>query len=133
MGAAGSPLLAHAIKQTALDVPHPTKPGLTLWDARRDRGPFEGAMDEDFSKEYIGAVRSLMSGAHNIGIIPLGSGSDFTAFLQRLGVPSSDQSFIETPYDARFHYHSLYDSQQWAEMYGDPGFHRHVRHFSFVC
>lgn len=58
---------------------------------------------------------------------PLGSGSDFTVFLQRLGVASSDQSFALTPTDAVYHYHSIYDSQSWQERYGDPGFHRHVR------
>ena len=26
----------------------------------------------------------------------------------------------------RYHYHSIYDSQRWQELYADPGFHRHV-------
>ena len=37
-----------------------------------------------------------------------------------------DQSFSETLTDARYHYHSIYDSQRWQELYADPGFHRHV-------
>lgn len=43
-------------------------------------------------------------------------------------VASSDQAFAGTPYDAPYHYHSIYDSQRWQELYADPGFHRHVRH-----
>lgn len=132
MWAAGaSPLLSHAIYQAALDVPHPTKPGLTLWDARDDRGPFEGDMDYEFSVAY-NASQTRSSKAYDTGIFPLGSGSDFTAFLQRLGVPSCDQSFAPTPYDAPYHYHSIYDSQHWQETFADPGFHRHVRHYSKI-
>jgi N-acetylated-alpha-linked acidic dipeptidase len=37
-----------------------------------------------------------------------------------------DQSFMFTPSDAVYHYHSIYDSQHWQEQYADPGFHRHV-------
>lgn len=37
-----------------------------------------------------------------------------------------DQSFTFTPSDAVYHYHSIYDSQQFQEVYADPGFHRHV-------
>jgi len=28
--------------------------------------------------------------------------------------------------DAVYHYHSIYDSFRWMELYGDPGFSRHV-------
>ena len=37
-----------------------------------------------------------------------------------------DQTFGNTPFDAVYHYHSIYDSQKWQEVYADPGFHRHV-------
>ncbi|KAF8833188.1 Zn-dependent exopeptidase [Paxillus ammoniavirescens] len=104
-GPSGSPSLAHLIKRSAQDVPHPTDAGRTVWDAFRARA----AAEDD--------VRH---------VLPLGSGSDYTVFLQRLGVASSDQSFGGTPTDAPYHYHSIYDSQMWQETYGDPGFHRHV-------
>jgi N-acetylated-alpha-linked acidic dipeptidase len=82
--AAASPSLAHLIRQTAQDVPHPTKPGKTLWDARNDDGPFEGIGDEEFMASY--AAAELKKQALDTGIAPLGSGSDFTVFLQHLGV-----------------------------------------------
>jgi N-acetylated-alpha-linked acidic dipeptidase len=84
--AAASPSLAHLIRKTAQDVPHPTDPGKTLWDARDDKGPFEGTGDEEFMTTY--AASELKRHALNTGIEPLGSGSDFTVFLQHLGVSS---------------------------------------------
>lgn len=95
----GSPSLAHLIKQTALDVPHPTIKGKTLWDARDDEGPFTGIGDEsagksnstgdtDFMALYEAAEKERQ--ASKTGISALGSGSDYTVFLQRLGVSCSN-------------------------------------------
>lgn len=55
----------------------------------------------------------------------LGSGSDFTVFLQRLGIASTDVSFSATHTDPVYHYHSNYDSFYWMDKFGDPGFVRH--------
>lgn len=125
----GSPSLAHLIKQTALDVAHPTVAGKTLWDATLDDGPFKnlwlnGSIDADFLEKYHLEQRKMQ--AQKTQVHPLGSGSDYTVFLQRLGVASSDQGFGGTPTDAAYHYHSIYDTQAWQERYADPGFHRHV-------
>ncbi len=82
--AAGSPSLAHIIRQTAQDIRHPTKPGKTLLDASKDVGPFDGPVDPDVLAEYQAPKNQLLTSESGIGI--LGSGSDFTVFLQRLGV-----------------------------------------------
>ncbi|KAI9056503.1 Zn-dependent exopeptidase [Trametes sanguinea] len=135
-GARGSPSLAHLIRSAALDVPHPTDPSRTLWDARKDDGPFAGALDAEFEKTYEAKVDELRVGKEEVGIPPLGSGSDFTPFLQRLGVASMDQGFGGTAHDAPYHYHSIYDSQRWQEIYADPGFRRHVavaKHLGLVA
>lgn len=91
--AAGSPSLSDLIKESALDVPHPTIPGKTLWDAQNDDGPFNadafnGTMsaDVDFMRDYEAGEKKKESLASKV--TPLGSGSDFTVFLQRLGVCS---------------------------------------------
>ncbi|OJA19334.1 hypothetical protein AZE42_00444 [Rhizopogon vesiculosus] len=115
-----SPSLAHLILRSAQDVPHPTDSGKTLWDARYDVGPYEGPMDAGYASMW----NEKNSGDPGIG--PMGSGSDYTVFLQRLGIASSDQGFGNTPTDAPYHYHSIYDSQMWQEVYADPGFHKHV-------
>jgi N-acetylated-alpha-linked acidic dipeptidase len=53
---------------------------------------------------------------------PLGSGSDYTAFLDHLGIPSLDVGF-----NGRYGvYHSVYDNFFWMEKFGDPEFVSHV-------
>lgn len=52
----------------------------------------------------------------------LGSGSDYTAYLQHLGIASADLSFRSTDSDPVYHYHSNYDSFYWMETFGDPTF-----------
>lgn len=83
--AGASPSLAHLIHQAALEVTHPTDPLRTLWDARQDVGPYTGPQDEAFVTTY---KAEQLRKSTDTGIPPLGSGSDFTAFLQRLGVRS---------------------------------------------
>lgn len=53
---------------------------------------------------------------------PLGSGSDYTAFLDHLGVPSLDMGFSGS-YGV---YHSMYDNYTWMERFGDPEFLTHA-------
>lgn len=52
----------------------------------------------------------------------LGSGSDYTVFLNFLGVPIADLSF-DGPYGV---YHSMYDNHHWVARIGDPGFRYHA-------
>lgn len=52
----------------------------------------------------------------------LGSGSDYTVFLNHLGVPIADVTF-DGPYGV---YHSIYDNHNWVATIGDPGFRYHV-------
>ena len=51
----------------------------------------------------------------------LGSGSDYTVFLDFLGVPSTDMGFSGS-YGV---YHSVYDNFRWMSLYGDPDFLYH--------
>ncbi|HUI30958.1 MAG TPA: M28 family metallopeptidase [Candidatus Acidoferrales bacterium] len=52
----------------------------------------------------------------------LGSGSDFTVFLDHIGVPSFDFGF-GGPYGV---YHSALDNFYWMEHWGDPTFQYHA-------
>ena len=52
----------------------------------------------------------------------LGSGSDYTVFLNFLGVPVADLTF-DGPYGV---YHSIYDSFTWVDRVGDPGYYYHA-------
>ncbi|XP_015691752.2 probable glutamate carboxypeptidase LAMP1 [Oryza brachyantha] len=51
-----------------------------------------------------------------------GGGSDYSAFVQHIGIPSVDVS-MGSEYPV---YHSLYDDFVWMEKFGDPLFRRHV-------
>ncbi|KAJ6628922.1 Isocitrate/isopropylmalate dehydrogenase-domain-containing protein [Mycena sp. CBHHK59/15] len=106
-------------------VSHPTVAGRSLWDARNDNGPLSVG-DAEADPEFLVAseaaeTRRLV--AKSI-LPPLGSGSDFTVFLQRIGVASVYEGFSPTRSDAVYHYHSIYDTQRFQELYADPGFHR---------
>jgi N-acetylated-alpha-linked acidic dipeptidase len=52
----------------------------------------------------------------------LGSGSDYTVFLNFVGMPIADLAF-DGPYGV---YHSIYDNHNWVARIGDPGFRYHV-------
>jgi N-acetylated-alpha-linked acidic dipeptidase len=52
----------------------------------------------------------------------LGSGSDYTAFVDHLGVPVVDAGF-KGGYGV---YHSVYDDFNWMEKFGDPEFLSHA-------
>ena len=67
-------------------------------------------------------VRDTWSGQ----IQTMGSGSDFTAFQDFAGVPCLDMGFGPGPTDAIYHYHSNYDSFDWMDRFGDPGWHYHA-------
>ena len=75
-----------------------------LWEAPRDASAAN--------------PRSIFSPQLN----PLGSGSDFTAFLDHLGVPCVDAGFGGS-YGV---YHSVYDNFYWMEKFCDPEFLTHA-------
>ena len=92
--ASASPLLAHLIREIAEELPHPTDRGRTLWDATEDNGKLFGLMGcaNVSTKEEAKAIRSMeFSKLDNIGVSPLGSGSDYTVFLQRSGVSEAQE------------------------------------------
>ena len=62
------------------------------------------------------------SGAEPDVTTRLGSGSDYTVFLNHLGIPVADLSF-DGPYGV---YHSIYDNHNWVSRIGDPGFRYHL-------
>ena len=69
--------------------------------------------------------RTIANSGWSGRISTLGSGSDYTAFQDFLGIPSSDMSFKNDGADSVWMYHSNYDSFSWMEMFGDRGFVHH--------
>lgn len=79
------------VRNAAQKVTHPTDKTRTLWDARNDRGALTGPggleeVDEDVVRMFELQHGSMTSGGESVDVGVLGSGSDFTVFLQRLGV-----------------------------------------------
>ncbi|TBU46619.1 Zn-dependent exopeptidase [Dichomitus squalens] len=120
-----TPSLAHFLRAAAEEIPHPTQPGKTLWDATKDRGVLTGDhIDAEVLAMHSEAEAELAASSTGVGV--LGSGSDYTVFVQRTGVASAGGGFGSTLQDPVYHYHSIFDSERWIELYGDPGFFRHV-------
>lgn len=101
--AAAVPALADFLREVARDVPDPS--GGSVYDAWL-RQSKEEARD---AKEPTVTTR-------------LGSGSDYTVFLNFLGLPVADLTF-DGPYGV---YHSIYDSFTWVDRVGDPGYYYHA-------
>ena len=87
----------------------PDRPRRPLWDGRRT-GRRPGRRRRRAGREFSPQLN------------PLGSGSDYTAFLDHLGVPALDVGF-----SGRYGvYHSIYDDFFWMEKFGDPEFVTHA-------
>ncbi|HVF49602.1 MAG TPA: M28 family metallopeptidase [Pyrinomonadaceae bacterium] len=107
--AASVPTLWKLLRAATRDV-HDPKTGKSVYDAWQDRAR-ESRDDNDAD-----------DAATEASIGALGSGSDYTPFLQHLGVSSLDMGF-GGDYGV---YHSAYDSFNWMARHGDPTFGYHV-------
>ena len=103
--AAAVPSLKQFIREIARSVPSPA--GGTVYEAWRNERS-EGNEHRPSNAPSDGDVR----------VGDLGSGSDFTPFLQHVGVPSTDIG-SGGPYGV---YHSAFDNYAWFTMNADPHF-----------
>lgn len=76
----------------------------------------------EYPEEGVGSLLDHFLSHHGDKIGALGSGSDYTVFLEHLGIPSVDMGFGGGKDSPIYHYHSNYDSYHWMEKYGDKGF-----------
>ena len=91
--ASGNHSLERFVIETSRDASHPS--GMSLYEAWEAQSPGEPL--------HLGA---------------LGSGSDYTVFIDHLGVPSLGVGY-GSPNGV---YHSLYDTLNWFLKFGDPGY-----------
>lgn len=109
LGVGGSHTLEKFINEVGKDVPDPqTK--LSVWERGRANQIVNGSPT---------AKREAME-RPDLRISPLGSGSDYTPFLQHLGIASLNIGFGGE--DGGGSYHSIYDSFDHYSRFGDPGF-----------
>ncbi|HEX7318281.1 MAG TPA: M28 family metallopeptidase [Pyrinomonadaceae bacterium] len=109
LGVGGSHTLEKFVNEVARDVVDPQKK-ITVWERARAQRILEGSADERKEARERADMR----------IGALGSGSDYTPFLQHLGVASLNVGFGGE--DGGGSYHSIYDSFDHYTRFGDPGF-----------
>ncbi|WRT66400.1 uncharacterized protein IL334_003356 [Kwoniella shivajii] len=120
--ASASPSLALLLKAAAEEINSSSQPDKSVFDTRDSAGDW----DEHNAKSGLMEEYENYLAEKGSGIGALGSGSDYTPFLQRYGIASSDLGYGGGPKDPVYHYHSIYDSHTWQAKYGDIGFHRHT-------
>jgi N-acetylated-alpha-linked acidic dipeptidase len=110
-GAAGSHTLEQAVNDAARDVTDP-ETGLSVWKRAQLQ---QIATGTDSTRREARDRPDLRIGA-------LGSGSDFTPFLQHLGIASLNLGFGGEEPGSDGVYHSIYDSFAWYTRFADTGF-----------
>ena len=116
-GASAVPSLKQFLRDVTKAVPSPK--GGTVYEAWQ-KVDQPGVPSTQSPAEAIGDTRRLpaASAKGEVPVGDLGSGSDYSAFQQHLGVPSSDIS-SSGPYGV---YHSVFDNFAWFKKFGDPDF-----------
>ena len=117
--AEGSHAFQHFVNQVTADVKDP-ETGVSVRDRLRASLQVRGA-EPGANEQAKAAARSAADPAKDLTIAPLGSGSDYSAFLQHLGLPSIDFGYGGEGESGGV-YHSLYDDYQHHSQFVDPGF-----------
>lgn len=107
---AGSHTLERFLNEIAHSITDPNS-GQSAWTVMKEKAVKE-AGDDDAKKKELDSRRDLRIGA-------LGSGSDYTVFLDHLTVASVNTAFRAPVFGV---YHSIYDSFDWYRRFGDPQF-----------
>ena len=110
LGFAGSHTLERFLNEVAHSITDPNS-GQSLWTVMKEKA-VKQAGDDDARKKELDSRRDLRIGA-------LGSGSDYTVFLDHLTVASVNTAFRVPVFGV---YHSIYDSFDWYRRFGDPQF-----------
>jgi len=105
LGAGGSHTLEPMLNEVAKEVEDP-QTGVSVWERMRA------------ARAVNGDERAL--GGGDLRISPLGSGSDYTPFLQHLGLATLNIGFGGE--NGGGSYHSQFDSFDHYTRFGDPGF-----------
>jgi N-acetylated-alpha-linked acidic dipeptidase len=111
LGADGSHALEPFMNEIAGNVTDP-QTGITVLDRKRDRDIVNAGINIKTKKELL-AKKTISIGA-------LGSGSDYSPFIQHLGIPSFNLGFGGE--DSGGEYHSIYDSYYDYATFKDPSF-----------
>jgi N-acetylated-alpha-linked acidic dipeptidase len=117
-GASSVPSLKAFIREVAKAVPSPK--GGSVYDVWRKSGGKPSQQPPSPFADVTGSQnrRPVVSMDSDAPVGDLGSGSDYTVFLQHLGIPSADIGSSGS-YGV---YHSVFDNFQWFTKFADPTF-----------
>src|SRR5271165_4681405 len=113
-GAASVPSLKQFLRDVTKAVPSPK--GGTVYENWQRTSQSEAANPQETSTSTYRPPAA--QGKADVPVGDLGSGSDYTVFLQHLGVPSTDIGSTGS-YGV---YHSAFDNFNWFKRFGDPDF-----------
>jgi N-acetylated-alpha-linked acidic dipeptidase len=112
LGAGGSHTLERVVNEASRDVQDP-ETGLTIWKRQR-----LGLLSATASADDRRDLRERA----DLRLDALGSGSDFTPFLQHLGIASLNLGFGGEDPNSGGVYHSIYDDFAWYTRFSDTSF-----------
>jgi N-acetylated-alpha-linked acidic dipeptidase len=110
LGLSGSHTLERLVNDVARDVEDP-EAGIPVWNRARARALADASSAEE---------RKAIRGRAFLRLRPLGSGSDYTAFLDHLGVATLNLGYGGE--DDGGIYHSIYDDFHWYSHFSDSDF-----------
>ena len=113
-GAASVPSLKQFLRDVTKVVPSPK--GGTVYETWQKTNQTEAANPQETTT--INYHPPAAQSKADVPVGDLGSGSDYTVFLQHLGVPSADVGSTGS-YGV---YHSAFDNFNWFKKFGDPDF-----------
>ena len=111
IGMSGSHSLQAFINEVARDVPDPRGSGKSALEAKRDRQIEQAKTDKE---------KADLRAQADLPIEALGSGSDYTAFIDHLNIASLDLGFGGDGGGGV--YHSIYDTFYWYTHFSDGDF-----------
>jgi len=119
-GAGASHALRDVLAETLRDVRDPGQ-NRPVWNAVAERAWTDGHAEWS-ERNRLHRLRGEPAPPFEWNVGALGSGSDYTAFVDHIGVPSLDMRF------GGLHgtYHSMYDDFEYMDRVIDPGYAYHV-------
>ena len=115
-GASAVPILKQFVRDVAKQVPSPK--GGTVYQVWKDTHDHDRL--KSVSPDVAGSQNRPPAAKvdQDVEVGDLGSGSDYSVFLQRLGIPATDIG-SGGPYGV---YHSVFDNLAWFRKFADPDF-----------
>ncbi|WP_263365358.1 M28 family metallopeptidase [Edaphobacter bradus] len=115
--AAAVPSLKEFVREVTREVPSPK--GGTVYERWKESEKADAERRASITAGTTGGPSRFNADVEeDVRVGDLGSGSDYTPFLQHLGVPSTDIG-SEGPYGV---YHSVFDNYNWFIKFADPTF-----------